>query len=343
MSNLALHMRITATQVTDEDVDRRNAAVTDLATSFKKMKDPHAILAKAVEIADALGGDGTPSERLGEQVQEAVQPHASSFIYSERPLEVGICSGMAAYSIISPEPAVMLGWTSADIMAAGLWSTLSFQAPLTEQKREALRVQLLTAAQERVTTVAEGARRRSEVPDFGALSLVVEEVEKFPGTFKRATAATIEALRRNAALDREELDFLWWVMLDRSRLLKKPLSDLDEAIRIVAAGIEAAANLRKLPCDVHHELVLRSVSADTEFDLASLLAAIGGDRYALATPFAGSVVNHAPGVFPLLHALSTGSAAIDGASVKRRTSEWGSRALLEAGIFHMCIGTACTL
>ncbi len=343
MSNIAQHMRITATQVTDQDVDRRIAAVNDLAGTYALLRSPLEILNKAAGIAVSLGGDGTPSDQLGEEVQAAVQPHASSFIYSERPLEVGICSGMAVYSMISSEPTGTGASTNADLMAAGLWSALSFQATLSEPKREALRAQVLTAAQSRVTRAAERARMRSEVPAFGAPGIVVEELEKYPAAFKRATTATIDALRRNAVLDREELDFLWYAMLDHSRLLKKPLRALDEPVRVVAAGIEAAAKLRKLPCDVHHELVVRSVSADAELNLDELMDAIGGDRDLLATPFDPDVLAQAPGVFPLLRAFSTGSSGIDGAAVRRTASDWGGRALLEAGIFHMATGSGAKL
>lgn len=340
MSNVALHMRITATQVTDEDVDRRNAAVNDLIAIYSKMKSASDILAMAEEIAAALGGSGTPSDWLGEQIEEVVQAHSSSFIYSERPLEVGICSGLAAYGLISQPPTAKLSWTPADIMAVGLWSALSFQAPLTDPKREALRVQLLTAAQDRVTRVAEGARVRSDVPDFGALSAAAEELEKVPAAFKKATTSTIEALRSNAALDREELDFLWWAMLERSRTLNKSLMSLEEPVRVVTAGIEAAALLRKLPCDVHHELVLRSISEDEALDLASLLTAIGEYRGTLISSFSSDVLDEAPGVYPLLCALSAENSEVDGALVKRKASEWGGRALLEAAIFHIRIGTA---
>ncbi|RML35490.1 hypothetical protein APX70_00945 [Pseudomonas syringae pv. maculicola] len=297
------------------------------------MTSSQQILLTIAEIAAALNGDGKPSDRLGQEVQEAVQQHSSSFIYSERSLEVGICSGMAVLSIISQKPTFKNDWTVSDIMAVGIWSALSFQSPLSEPKREALRQQVLSAAQDRVVNAAEHARERSAVQDFGTLKMSAEELEKIPVDFKAATDRTIEALRRNAALDREELDFLWWVMLDRSRLLNRPLQSLDEPIRMVVAGIEAAKYLRKLPCDVHYELVLRSVSEDAEFDLPSLFDAIGEHRYALMESFNTiGAVNNVPGVFPLLHALATGNLDIEGASVKRKSSEWGERALLEASV-----------
>lgn len=81
----------------------------------------------------------------------------------------------------------------------------------------------------------------SKMPDqMGDLTVTIAEGAKPTTTFKKATGATIEALRRNAVLDREELDFLWWVQLNRSRLLKRPIDGMAEPLRRVASGIEAA-------------------------------------------------------------------------------------------------------
>ena len=147
--------------------------------------------------------------------------------------------------------------------------------------------------------------------------------------------ATVEALRRNAALDREELDFLWWAQLGRSRLLNRQLSAINEPTRIIAAAIEGAKMLRRLPCEVHRELVLRTLDQNPEFDLAELLEALGDDHALLGADFVqGYVIDH-PTVFPLLHALVTGKVSGAGGVIKRRVSEWGARALLEAGFVKL--------
>lgn len=182
---------------------------------------------------------------------------------------------------------------------------------------------------------AEAARQRSQVTDFGDFSIVAGDEAKVPAAFRKATVSTIEALRRNAALDREELDFLWWSQLSRSRLLNRPLANIDEPVRVVAAGIEAAGYLRRLPCEVHRDVVLRTTHANPELDQIQLLAAVGDDRVVLGKQYVEGVVSRAPQVFPLLHALATGSAAVNGAWVKRTTTEWGARALLEAGLAKM--------
>lgn len=330
MNNIAVHMRISGVTVSDDEVNSRRAAATSLSSTWGKERTLSKIVEKAADIAAALGGDGNPSPALGNEVQGVVQKKSSSFLYDERPLEVGVCAGMALVEIMSSHPGNS-GWTTADVYATALWSALAFQPVQDAERREKLRQEVLKAAETRSLEAAEKARERIEVSDPPDLELTIDENNNVTNNFKRTIAGTIEALRRNAALDREELDFLWWAQLGRSRLLNKQLSDIAEPTRIVAAGIEGAKMLRRLPCEVHREIVLRTLGEDPELDLAELLAAAGQDRAALGAGFTeGNVATH-PTVFPLLHALATGEVHGSGAVVKRRVSEWGERALLEAG------------
>jgi hypothetical protein len=330
MKNIAVHMRISGVTVSDEDVNSRRAAATSLATSWGKEKTISKILSKAADVAEALGGDGNPAPSLGSEIQGAIQKKSSSFLYEERPLEVGVCAGMAMLSNLSATPSSH-GWTTADVYASALWLTLAYQPVLEVERRESLRREVLDAAKHWVVTAAQKARQRTDVQDISAVEVTIDESKVVKNNIKEAVTSTLEALRRNAALDREELDFLWWVQLGRSRLLNKQLLSVAEPTRIVAAGIEAAKMLRRLPCEVHRELVLRTLDQDSELDLTEILAIIGEDRALLGAAFVdGNVAAH-PAVFPLLHALATGNVSGAGATVKRRVSEWGERALLEAG------------
>ena len=328
MDNISVHMRITGLTPSNKDVDSRRAAASQLATSWGKLRDIGQILTKAAIIAEALGGDGVPAANLGEEIQVAVQKHASAFLYSERPLEVGVCAGMAAVSIMK-RPTGTSGWTIADVYSNSLWSALAFQPPLADGKRESLRREVLDLAQQQSLESANQARERVPVVD---LVVTVGEEDKVTTNFRQAAQDSVEALRRNAALDREELDFLWWVQLNRSRLLDRPFASIAEATRLVASGVEAAGHLRRLPAEVHRDLVLRTVNEDPELDLAELIAEIGSDRVALITPFLTSNALSHPTVFPLLHALSTGAIEGAGAAMKRKASTWGSRALLEGAL-----------
>ena len=124
--------------------------------------------------------------------------------------------------------------------------------------------------------------------------------------------------------------------MNRSRLLKRPIGAMAEPLRLVASGIEAASHLRRLPADLHHDLVLRTVEKDPELDLKELIGVIGEDRTLLAASFNASRVADHSSVFPLLHALTTGKVDATGSGEKRKASTWAGRALLEAGLNRMC-------
>lgn len=331
MDRLPVHLRITGLTVTDADVDSRRKAVTKLASTWSRLSNSSAIVAKAAEISDALGGDGTPSPSLATEVEEAVQKHASAFLSSDRPLEVGICAGVAAISMLSAEPGTD-GWTITDIYSNALWLALAFQPTLQDEKREVLRSEVLDQARERSLKSANLARERVAVADPPELTVTTDENGNVTTDFSEVMQDTIEALRRNAALDREELDFLWWAQLGRSRVLGRRLAEIAEPTRMVVMGIEGASLLRRLPADVHREIVLRTVDADPELDLGELIEAIGAERETLAAHTPRSAVQAALAVYPLLGALASGTATGAGASVKRKASTWAQRALLEAAM-----------
>lgn len=335
MDSLPVHIRISSLTPTNEDVDARRAAIGELSTAWGKISEIPLILTKVEEIAACLGGDGQPAESLGLEVQEALQKHASAFLYTECPLDVGVCAGVAAMSILGTPPGTS-GWTISDVYSNGLWAALSFQSTVSDEKREKLRREVLSVAQRFSRSSANNARERAQVPDMGDLAVTIAEGAKPTTTFKKATGATIDALRRNAALDREELDFLWWVQLNRSRLLNRSNSNMTEPLRIVVAGLESASHLRRLPADLHYDLVLRTLDKDPELDLKELMDAVGDDRKHIADTLNTTRVTSHATVFPLLNAIITGNTTATGAAEKRKVSTWGGRALLEAGLLRVC-------
>jgi hypothetical protein len=201
---------------------------------------------------------------------------------------------------------------------------------LQDERREKLRREILDFVSEWSATSAEKARVRIAVPAPGNLTITIDDANTATSDFTAVLKETVDTLSRNAVLDREELDFLWWAQLGSSRLLKRQLSDIAEPVRIVAAGLEGAKILRRFPCEVNREIVLRTLDQNPEFDLSELLLAIGEDYGRLSAAFPTINIASHPTVFPLLHALFAGITESDGASLKRSLSEWGERALLEA-------------
>lgn len=329
MEKIASHMRISGVSVNDADVESRRAAATSLANNWGKERTIANIVLKAADVAAALGGDGTPSAALGDEIQAAIQKKSPSFLYEERQLDVSVCAGMAMVSVLSGNVGTM-GWTIPDIYATALWSALAYQPVLVAEKRENLRREVLDVATDWSAEAAHKARERSAVPNPSKLAIIIESDNAIAHNFEEAINATVDSLRRNAVLDREELDFLWWAQLGRSRLLKRQLAVIPEMTRIIVAGIEGSKILRRLPCEMHREIVLRTLDQDPELDLAEVLVAIGEDRGAVITGIVKTSVLAHPTVFPLLYALVTNEVDGLGAFQKRRVSEWGERALLEA-------------
>ncbi|MGN4068064.1 GTPase-associated system all-helical protein GASH [Burkholderia gladioli] len=345
MENLATYMRITGSLVSNDDVNTRRSAIKDLSEAWRKSRPIEQSLATAAGIAQALYNE-IPLAPFGAEIQTAVQAHASAFLYEESPLEVGIVGGMAFIEIAKAKPNATNEYTTAEVLCAAVWSALSYQQPLAEVKREQLRSEALRAAGDYVSHAADASRARSQVDDFGALAITLAAPVKKEGeaevdpkalpsassNFTKATLATIAALRRNAALDREELDFLWWAQLSRSRLLNKQVASLAEPLRFVTAGIEGADYLRRLPCEVHRDIVLRTLDKDPELNLKDLLSTIGEEREKIGSRYVNGLATKWPTIFPLLNALVTGQSNGPHQAVKRRASEWGARALFEAGM-----------
>jgi hypothetical protein len=342
MKNLALHMRISRLSPTDEDVNSRRAASTALAGTWLKLKGAVDAIERAQQVATALWCDSPPAT-LAAEVEAAVQAHSSSFLASDRPLEVGICAADAVSGMLETKINTE-GFSPTDIFATALWSALSFQTALQDAKREAMRVEILDGVRARALEASGMARARNAVDDFGAFTIAEGDEAKTTTNFKKATGDTIKALRRNAVLDREEIDFLWWTLVARSRVLKKPLQAIDEPVRAVVAGIEAAQYLRRLPCEVHRELVLRSLDANPSLNLHDLIAVLGESREAIAKAYLDFAYapSAQPLVFPLLNAIETGVVDADSASIKRSSEDWGARALLEAGLLRL-VGTGLVL
>ena len=143
---------------------------------------------------------------------------------------------------------------------------------------------------------------------------------------------SIETLRQNAALDREELDMLWWSLGDWSTLQEQPFRQLSMQIAAVTAGIEASTLLRRLPSEGHKHLVLRRVVDDSEQSAVELVASLGGNAKPIRDAYSQQgYVKKFPHVFRLLATIS--GANVDTQSLGNRS--WGARAMLEATVLRL--------
>lgn len=341
MSNMAEYARIFDTGTSDEWVEKRKSAVTEIKGVYDRLEPQGAISTASIIAASVANGSALP-EDISNGAELMIQNHASSFVRSadRGELQIKVVMLAAAIDFVNDAPETH-GWTNADALAAAFWSALSFQRPLEQVKVEKLRQDVLVASRNRVLRVADSARRRRTIPQIGNVNI---DQDSAPGTkvnqaFMRAVEPTVSAMRDNAALDREELDFMWWLLSERSETLKESLGGMSGAVRAVVAGLDAAAKLRRLPTDAHRNIVLRNVPEGDPLSLSELIDKLG-DRGTRLAASLGARMTDASAVFPLITAIASGVIAIPFANEKLNASEWGARALLEGAIYHLNAGTA---
>jgi hypothetical protein len=336
MTNLALHIRIFEASPTDDFVEKRQTAIGALAEQFKKLSTFVDILGLADGLAGAVVPKGKLPDELASQVETALKKASPSFVSEGHQLEAHVCALLGAAGYLSWVTPGAGAATRSDILAVGLWSALSFQQPLAEAKLEKLRFELLCLARDLAVRAAENSRQRLPVPD-GAFAPA--EADSWAGIEKKWQSGplkVLDALRLNAALDREEIDVLWWALADWSEVYKEKLSSMDQQLSPLVASWEIAQLLKRIPATAHNHLILRLVRDGNKENLNSLIAALGNKRVALAQQIAvDQIVTRCPHVFPLLNALANPASKVAGDQELRAPADWASRALLESGLLRV--------
>lgn len=336
MSVMAKYVRIFWPDPKDEDVHRRNAAVSTIQTWISDFDDPWAAIRLASVLADSVA-DGKARDEFATNVEKAIVGAGSAaFVREGHDLEIIVVSLVSVLNLVLQKPSGS-GWTTVDALAAGLWSALSFQSPVAEEPIELLRQEVLVACRARTMLIAEQSRIRAPVPEIGPLSIPENQPmgSRANSAYRKATEPLVKALRENAELDREEIEFLWWTIEDWSDALGGRLSDADPVVRAVISGIDGASKLRRLPASGHRNVVLRGLSAGGPVALAAVLTALEDHRATLAKSIDTDRIGQAPTVFPLHSALASGSPGRVGAEIERDARDWGGRALLEGGILQV--------
>lgn len=333
MSRMAKYAQIIWAEPTNDDVMARNHAVEALKKDLSHLTTRQTIEAAASIAASFGGADLGPV--LAPKAEKAISDRSAAFILKGNEQQAVICFAVAALALVR-EPSDGRGWTAADALAASLWSALTFQNQIEHAKLEELRKDVIEACRTRVRDVATAARQRQEVPDVGTLTISENDVAgtRANNAYKKATAPVIKALKENQDLDREELDFLWWILSEYSELLGCPLGDRKPYCRAIASGLEGATLLRRLPGDGFRHAILRTVEASEDLSLAALMETLGTERAELGKAHEGAWAVTLPAVFPLIASLAAPDVVI-ACDIELDARKWGARALLEASIIAM--------
>lgn len=338
MTDIAKHIRIFEASPTDDFVEKRQIAISAIAEQFKKRATYPDILRLADALAATISPKGKLPDEIAGQVEEALKAASPAFIMEGNQLEARVCAMLGALSYLESTTPSKGAAGRGEVLAIGLWSALTFQKPMNEGKLEELRLELLNVARYLAVNSAENSRKRSNVPE-GVFAPV--EAEGFAGIekkWKSGPLKTIDALRLNAALDREEINLLWWVLADWSDIYQEKLSSMNQRLSPLVASWEITQLLLRMPSESHKHLVLRFVQDGNKENLVDLIAGLGSKRETLALKIAEyPLVVSCPRVFPLLNAMSNPASKNAGDKEARSAADWASRALLEFGLLRLSV------
>jgi hypothetical protein len=334
MSIMAKYAQVIWADPTNEDVQDRNTAVQTLGSQFSVITTREAIALSAT-VAGGFSGVNLP-QTLAQQIEKAISDESAAFVLKGKELQAQVCLAVTMLTMVQGPVAHNLSWTTADALAASLWSALTLQNQVENGKLEELRQDLIEACRARVARVAKAARKRVEVPDVGTLTIPETDPANTRANtaYRKATAPVIAALKTNQELDHEELDFLWWATADYSDILDCALADREPFTRALASGLEGATMLCRLPSDGLRHVVLRQVRASERVSLPALITLLGEWKAKLGNPHFHGWAKDFPLVFPLISALIADVPQPD-SSVELDARGWGARALLEASIVAM--------
>ena len=330
--DIAKCVRIFELEPDDDFVTKRTKAIGELKSSILRKKNTLDLMVLGSGICQMFDDSLSMPDAVATQVETAIKKQSVSFVRDDRDLEMSVCAAAAVVQAIESGGKARNASSAADVLAVALWLSLSFLPACNAPKLKEFRALAVAAAQKRILNTSLETRTRHDVPTFGAFG----DDETGKEAFASATKATIEALRLNAALDREEIDLLWWVLGGASEIFRRPLQSLSPEVRAVTTGVEIGARMRALPTESHRNLALRGIEDGDPLPLPKLVEALGDDCLAVAASVEDeSLIDGAPLVFPVLAAVRSGEGAGLGADVPRRLSEWGARALLERSVLQI--------
>ena len=313
MDTFDRHILICDAQPSEEEVEDWREVVSELAMGVMRINTPFGLFEVANDLAHMLEERDAGEGALGQLVARTLGDAESDGNRVVGDLRSCVCAMLGVRQALAGD-----GSPKRSVMAVATWTALSFKAPLREQRLDELKREIVANACWGTLRMAGHARRRHE-----------EAV----GHTRNGTEMnrTIEGLRRNAALDREEIELLKWILADECRGLGLRFCDIGRSeTAALAMGLELGQLLTVFPTVAHYRLGERFVKEEGLFDLKRLVEAIGDDRERLVGLCSNrAVVEACPSVFPLLTALSGGTVEGRDASSQWSLRDWWGRALLE--------------
>jgi hypothetical protein len=241
LSNAFEWERLTHPTPTDEMVARRKAIVCSVLATFDSDQDVGAVLRLVSAALTGLSPAIAADVEYGKVLTEATKGHHEAFpsLLSENALDLQLTACLAVGEVLTrPESKGI--WRELPTAVAGVClSTAGLMPVVTGLHLQSVHSSLLAASRELIARTAKIVRKR-----LGFNSTTLDEISpagdvaSFWGQLKPILATSFETLSLESAIDREELEVLWWLYNRESVTFEKKLSDMGAYDVAFAASIE---------------------------------------------------------------------------------------------------------
>lgn len=329
MANIAKHVRIFNLNPDDDFVTKRTTAISSIETQIKKIKANNEVLKLANALLDAFEKNEKKNETINILSAAALEKGSASFVADDENIQMLVCTVLATIQYLEKTKIIDGNFSPEVILALSLWNGLSFSSPLNEkEKLESLRAELRTVCEKITLDISKSSRIRKITPFKYTTPQSLEEIAA-------SIQTSIEALKINSILDREELDILWWVLNGWSRVAKQQLSSLTSLQASIVGSLEIADLLAGLPAEAFSHMACKFGDKNAMYNGTTLIAGLGEIKALIASHIDdNNLIPNYPKIFPL-YTLITNLPPPEGFETERSLLDWSGRMLTETYLLNL--------
>lgn len=241
------YLRIAEAKPSDDTVTKRKSAATELLSTLSGTDDPALLAAATAAVVVGLDTDSADESPIVAPAYEAIRKHAPATPSSWReiPLDLRACTAIALGELIAGMEKTKTRKPAA-LAAALTVASRGVRAPSQERYVELMLADLVSSAQSGLSALAAKNRARGEWTQSTGRKMPTAELLASPEltaayikTLITDSDAKVDQLRREIALDREELDTLWWLHGGASTSFdNRPFASLPRGDAALAAAVE---------------------------------------------------------------------------------------------------------
>lgn len=226
---------------TDEMVTRRKAIIDSVLAPLDSQKDVNELIRLVSAALTGLSPKIAADVEYAETLTEITKKHHEAFpsLLSENALDLQLTACLAVGELLTRKAAKQT-WTEPQDAAAGIClSTAGLMPSAHGIHLISIQDALLAASRERLARAATSVRERPEYDPAELEDLSPSgDAATFWSVLKPALMSTLEAVTQASAIDREELEVLWWIYNNKSLTFAQTLSEMAAYDLAFAAPIE---------------------------------------------------------------------------------------------------------